>query len=43
MQTELKSLKSRTNNAEERSGDVEDRKMEITQSGQQKESQINKT
>ena len=36
MQTELKALKSRMNNAEEWISDLEDRIMEITQSGQQK-------
>ena len=35
MQTELKALKSRMNNAEEQISDSEDRIMEITQSGQQ--------
>ena len=35
MQTELKALKSRMNNAEERISDLEDRIMEITQPGQQ--------
>ena len=34
-QTELKSLKRRMNNAEEQISDLEDRIMEITQSGQQ--------
>ena len=34
MQTELKVIKSRMNNAEERISDMEDRIMEITQSGQ---------
>ena len=41
-QTELKSPKSRMNNAEERISDLEDRIMEITQSGQQTESQEKK-
>ena len=40
MPTELRSLKSRRNSAEEPIGDVEDRIMEITQSGQQTESQM---
>ena len=40
MQTELKALISRMNNAEERISDVEDRIMEITQSGQQTEIQM---
>ena len=42
MQTELKALKSRMNNAEEQTSDVEDRIMEITQSGQQTENQMKK-
>ena len=42
MQTELKALKSRMNNAEERSSDLEDRIIEITQSGQQTENQMKK-
>ena len=33
-QTELKALKSRTNNAEEQISNLEDRIMEITKSGQ---------
>ena len=37
MQTELKALKSRMNNAEEQLSDLKDRIMEITQSGQQTE------
>ena len=37
MQTELKAVMSRMSNAEERTSDVEDRIMEITQSGQQTE------
>ena len=37
MQTELKALKSRMNNAEEQISDMEDKIMEITQSGQQTE------
>ena len=43
MQTELKALKSRINNAEEQISDLEDRIMQITQSGQQTENQIKKT
>ena len=39
-QTELKALKSRMNDAEKRISDVEDRIMEITQSGQKTENQI---
>ena len=35
MQAELRALKSRMNNAEEQISDLEDRIMEITQSGQQ--------
>ena len=42
MQTELKAIKSRLNNAEERISDMKDRIMEITQSGQQTESQTKK-
>ena len=42
MQTELKALKSRVNNAEERISDLEARIMEITQSGQQTENQMKK-
>ena len=42
MQTELKALKSRMNNADERISDLEDRIMEITESGQQTENQIKK-
>ena len=42
MQTELKALKSRVNNAEERISDLEARIMEITQSGQQRENQMKK-
>jgi len=38
----LKALKSRMNNAEERINDMEDRIMEITQSGQQTENQMKK-
>ena len=42
MQTELKAIKSRMNNAEEWISDVEDRIMEITQSAQQTKNQMNK-
>ena len=42
MQTELKALKSRMNNTKERISHLEDRIMEITQSGQQTENQIKK-
>ena len=42
MQTELKALKSRMNNAEEWISDLEDRIMEITQSGQQTGNQMKK-
>ena len=42
MHIELMALKSRMNNAEEQISDMEDRKMEITQSGQQTEKQIKK-
>ena len=42
MQAELKALKSRMNNAEERISNLEDRIMDITQSGQQTESQMKK-
>ena len=42
MQAELKALKSRMNNAEERINDFEDRKMEITQSWRQTENQTKK-
>ena len=42
MKTELKALKSRMNNREERISDLKDRIMEITQSGQQTENQIKK-
>ena len=41
-QTELKALKSRMNNVEERISDLGDRIMEITQSGQQTENQMKK-
>ena len=43
MPTEVKALKSRINNAEEWINDLEDRIMEITQSGQQTENQMKKT
>ena len=42
MQAELKALKRKMNNAEERISDLEDRIMEITQSGQQAENQVKK-
>ena len=42
IQTELWAVKTRMNNAEEGINDVEDRIMEITQSGQQTENQIKK-
>ena len=42
MQTELKVLKSRMNNAEELISDLEDRIREFTQSGQQTENQMKK-
>uniref|UniRef100_A0A8D0UVT9 L1 transposable element RRM domain-containing protein n=1 Tax=Sus scrofa TaxID=9823 RepID=A0A8D0UVT9_PIG len=42
IQTELWAVKTRMNNAEERISDMEDRIMEITQSGQQTENQIKK-
>ena len=41
-QTKLKALKSRTNNAEEGISSLEDRKMEITQPGQQTENGMKK-
>ena len=40
MQAELKALKCRRNNSEEQISDLEDRIMEITQSGQQAENQM---
>ena len=40
MQGELKAMKSKMNSAEEQVSDLEDRIMEITQSGQQTENQI---
>ena len=42
MQTEIKSLKSRMNNAEEWISNLEERIMEIPQSGQQTENQLKK-
>ena len=42
MQAELKALKSRINSVDEQLSDFEDRIMEITQSGQQTESQMKK-
>ena len=42
MKAELKAINSRMNNAEERMSDLEDRIMEITQSEQQTESQMEK-
>ena len=39
---ELRAVKTRMNNAENQISDVEDRIMEITQSGQQTENQIKK-
>ena len=42
MQAELKAMKSRINNAEEQIHDLEDRIMEITQSGQPTENQMKK-
>ena len=41
-QTELRAVKTRMNNTEEWISDVEDRIMEITQSGQQTENQMKK-
>ena len=43
MKAELKALNSRMNNAEEQMSNLEERIMEITQLGEQKESQIEKT
>ena len=40
MKAELKAIHSRLNNAEERTSDLEDRIMEITQSEQQTERQM---
>jgi len=42
IQTELKVIKSRMNNAEEQISDMEYKIMEITQSGQQTENQMKK-
>ena len=42
MQTELRALKSRMNNAEEQISNLEDRIMETIQSGQQTKSQMKK-
>ena len=42
IQTELKAMKSRMNNAEEQISDMEDKILEITQSGQQTEGQMKK-
>ena len=42
MQVELKALNSRMNNTEEGMSDLEDRIMEITQSGWQAEKQMKK-
>ena len=42
IQTELREVKTRTNNAEEWISEVEDRIMEITQTGQQTENQMKK-
>ena len=42
-QTELKAIMNRMNNAEEQISDMEDRIMEITQSGQQTENKMKKT
>ena len=42
-QIELKALKSIMKNSEEQMSDLEDRIMEITQSGQQTENQMKKT
>lgn len=41
-QTELKALKNWVNDAEEQISDLEERMMEITQSGQQLENQMKK-
>ena len=40
MPAELKALKGRTNNSEEQISDMDDRIMDVTQSGQQKENQM---
>ena len=42
IQTELRAVKTRANNAEEQTSDVEDTIMEITQIGQQTENQMKK-
>ena len=42
MKAELKTMNSRMKNAEEGISDLEDRTVEITQSGQQAESQMKK-
>ena len=42
-QTDLKSLNRRKNNAEEQTSNLEDKIMEITQSGQQTENQMKKS
>ena len=42
-QGELKALKSKMNNTEEQISDLEDRRMETTQAGQQRENQMKKT
>ena len=42
IQTEVRAVKTRMNNAEECISDVEDRIMEITQTGQQTENQMEK-
>ena len=42
MQADLKALKSRMNNAEERISELEDRRMETTQSGTETENQVKK-
>ena len=42
IQTELKAIKCRMNNAEEQISDVEDKIRKITQSGQQTENQMKK-
>ena len=42
MQAELKPLKNKMNNAEERVSDLEDGRVKINQSGQQTENQIKK-
>ena len=41
-QIELKAIKTRMNNVEEQISDLEDRIMEITQSGQQTENEMKK-